>query len=31
VTAIVAVVRDETERWGEERKLRARIAQLEAA
>ena len=31
VTAIVAVVRDETERWGEERKLRARITQLEAA
>jgi PAS domain S-box-containing protein len=31
VSAIVAVVRDETERWGEERKLRARLAQLEAA
>jgi PAS domain S-box-containing protein len=30
VTAIVAVVRDETERWGEERKLRARVAELEA-
>ncbi|MGF6276198.1 PAS domain S-box-containing protein [Massilia sp. UYP11] len=29
VSAIVAVVRDETERWGEERKLRARLAQLE--
>lgn len=31
VTAIVAVVRDETVRWGEERQLRARVAQLEAA
>jgi PAS domain S-box-containing protein len=31
VTAIVAVVRDETERWSEERKLRARLAQLESA
>ncbi|MEW7847379.1 PAS domain-containing protein [Massilia aurea] len=29
VSAIVAVVRDETERWGEERKLRARVTQLE--
>jgi PAS domain S-box-containing protein len=29
VAAIVAVVRDETERWSEERKLRARLAQLE--
>lgn len=31
VSAIVALVRDETERWGEERKLRARLAQLETA
>ena len=31
VSAIVALVRDETERWGEERKLRARLAQLEMA
>lgn len=31
VTSIVALVRDETERWGEERKLRARLAQLEMA
>ena len=31
VTSIVALVRDETERWGEERKLRARLAQLETA
>jgi PAS domain S-box-containing protein len=31
VTAIVAVVRDETVRWAEERQLRARVAQLEAA
>jgi PAS domain S-box-containing protein len=31
VTAIVAVVRDETARWAEERQLRARLAQLEAA
>jgi PAS domain S-box-containing protein len=31
VTAIVAVVRDETARWSEERQLRARLAQLEAA
>ena len=31
VTAIVAVVRDETLRWGEERQLRVRLAQLEAA
>jgi PAS domain S-box-containing protein len=31
VTAIVAVVRDETVRWGEERQLRVRLAQLEAA
>jgi PAS domain S-box-containing protein len=31
VSAIVAVIRDETVRWGEERQLRARVAQLEAA
>lgn len=31
VSAIVAVVRDETERWSEERKLRARLAQVETA
>jgi len=31
VTAIVAVVRDETVRWAEERQLRTRVAQLEAA
>ena len=31
VTAIVAVVRDETVRWAEERQLRVRVAQLEAA
>jgi PAS domain S-box-containing protein len=31
VSSIVAVVRDETERWGEERKLKARVAQLEMA
>jgi len=31
VSSIVAVVRDETERWGEERKLRARVTQLETA
>ena len=31
VSAIVAVVRDETERWSEERKLRARVAELETA
>jgi PAS domain S-box-containing protein len=30
VTAIVAVVRDETARWTEERNLRQRITQLEA-
>lgn len=29
VSSIVAVVRDETERWSMERKLRARVAQLE--
>jgi PAS domain S-box-containing protein len=31
LTAIVAVVRDETVRWAEERQLRTRVAQLEAA
>jgi PAS domain S-box-containing protein len=31
VTAIVAVVRDETQRWSEERQMRVRLAQLEAA
>jgi len=31
VSSIVALVRDETERWGEERKLKARLAQLETA
>lgn len=31
VASIVALVRDETERWSEERKLRARLAQLETA
>jgi PAS domain S-box-containing protein len=31
VTAIVAVVRDETVRWSEERQMRTRLAQLEAA
>lgn len=31
VSAIVAVVRDETARWSEERKLRARVVQLETA
>jgi hypothetical protein len=30
VTAIVAIVRDETVRWTEERNLRQRITQLEA-
>jgi PAS domain S-box-containing protein len=30
VTAIVAIVRDETSRWTEERKLRRRLAELEA-
>ncbi len=30
-SSIVALVRDETERWSEERKLRARLAQLETA
>jgi PAS domain S-box-containing protein len=31
VSAIAAVVRDETERWNEERQLRARLKQLETA
>lgn len=31
VSAIVALVRDETERWSEERKLKTRLAQLETA
>jgi PAS domain S-box-containing protein len=31
VTAIVAIIRDETVRWGQERQLKARVAQLEAA
>lgn len=31
VSAIVALVRDETERWSEERKLKARVTQLETA
>jgi PAS domain S-box-containing protein len=31
VKAIVAIIRDETKRWGEERQLKARVAQLEAA
>ena len=31
VTAFVAVVRDETQRWSEERQMRIRLAQLEAA
>lgn len=31
VTAIAAVIRDETTRWSEERTMRARLAQLEAA
>ncbi|MES2258281.1 MAG: PAS domain S-box protein [Pseudomonadota bacterium] len=31
VAAIAAVIRDETVRWGEERQLRNRLAQLEAA
>jgi hypothetical protein len=31
VTSIVAVVRDETARWNEERALRARVRELEAA
>jgi PAS domain S-box-containing protein len=31
VSAIIAVVRDETARWAEERALKAKVAQLEAA
>jgi hypothetical protein len=31
VSAIIAMVRDETARWTEERGLKARVAQLEAA
>ena len=31
VTGIAAVIRDVTERWNEERKLRARLAELERA
>ncbi|MCJ2089325.1 PAS domain S-box protein [Methylobacterium sp. E-005] len=31
VTGIVAVIRDETERWTEEKQLRQRVAALEAA
>jgi PAS domain S-box-containing protein len=31
VTGIVAVIRDETERWSEEKRLRQRVAELEAA
>ncbi|MDP4004470.1 PAS domain S-box protein [Methylobacterium sp. NEAU K] len=31
VTGIVAVIRDETERWAEEKRLRQRVAELEAA
>ena len=30
VTGIVAVIRDETERWSEEKRLRQRISDLEA-
>ena len=30
VSAIVAIVRDETQRWGDERALKAKVAQLEA-
>jgi len=30
VSSIVAIVRDETKRWGEERDMRRRIAELEA-
>ncbi|MCJ2066955.1 PAS domain S-box protein [Methylobacterium sp. J-088] len=30
VTGIVAVIRDETERWSEEKRLRQRVAELEA-
>lgn len=31
VTGIVAVIRDETDRWSEEKRLRQRVAELEAA
>ncbi len=31
VSAIVAIIRDETARWGEERELRRRLGELEAA
>ncbi|MCJ2071470.1 PAS domain-containing protein [Methylobacterium sp. J-030] len=31
VTGIVAVIRDETERWTEDKRLRQRVAELEAA
>jgi signal transduction histidine kinase len=31
VTGIAAVIRDVTERWNEERKLRARLAELDRA
>jgi PAS domain S-box-containing protein len=31
VSAIVAIIRDETVRWGEERTLRQRLKELEAA
>lgn len=31
VTGIVAVIRDETERWSEEKRLRQRVAELETA
>jgi signal transduction histidine kinase len=31
VTGIAAVIRDTTERWQEERKLRSRLAELERA
>ena len=31
VTGIVAVIRDETERWAEEKRLRQRVAELEAS
>jgi PAS domain S-box-containing protein len=31
VSAIVAIVRDETTRWAEERQMRVRLAELEAA
>ena len=31
ITGIVAVIRDETERWAEEKRLRQRVAELEAS